>query len=277
MKHISTRAAAAVCAAITAVCGMQALSASAVNNAHPTTGNSQAYCNEPYNMSHNCYFWSVYNYPENSYWNTTVYSGKVLGEGFTTANISGTSQGSALTGAKAFARTLACSHFGSQNTIFVELPGGYANCPAVIRLGDQIVLTRNGSQHTIFITGINDETNTVYASEIVNNRVKHGVTFSCPQDGKLKRTSNNQTFNVSYVIRPAMEGDANGDCYIDIRDVDVAFRNEGNFNFPGKDYNTVMGAIDLNGSWTITHDDGMEIFYHINAGIMGGNYSYLTT
>ena len=279
MKHVLTKAAAAFCAAATAVCAMQAVTASAINSQHPTTGNTQASCEEPRNMGHNCYYWSVYNYPANTAWDQTVISGKVFGPGYSTTTISGNTQGTPLNGAVAWARKLACEHFGSANTIFTEQPASYANCLPAMKLGDQIVLTRNGQTHAVFVTGINfgNGNDSVTVSELVGGVIKYGVTYTVPVDGQLRRSSNGQTYNISYVVRPVKEGDANGDSSVDIMDVDFILSHTGVYNFPGSDYNTVMGACDLDGDWSISWQDAMAVYMNMNCGKLDGNYSYLVS
>ena len=273
MKHIATRAAAAFCAAITAVCAMQAVTASATTDAHPVSGNTQDSTEFGMNFGHNCYFWSVYNYPENSSWSTPVYQGKVLGPGYSQTNLSGISEGTQLPAPLAWARNLAISNYGSNRLYFTEQPASAVNTLSKMKQGDQIVMTRNSQKHAIFITGFSDTT--VYASELVNGRVKWGVEFSRYSATKLKRVSDGQIFTINYVVRPVKEGDANGDSIVDSNDVTWLSNHYNAYSFPGAEYNAQFGAADIDGDWQITWRDAMGVLMNNQEGRMTGNYSYL--
>ena len=124
MKNMKTRIAAAACAAITAVCGAQALSASAFNYGHPYSGNTQSWCQNPQNMGYNLHAWQSYGWPENSTFTQTVKAGTCVGKGFTTSHISSYTTSTTLRNSIGWVRYLANSHFGfdAAKAAWLELP-----------------------------------------------------------------------------------------------------------------------------------------------------------
>ena len=273
MKRITSRLAAAVFGAVTAVCAVQATAASAITDAHPVCGNTQDMCEYGRTLSQDVYFWSVHTYPENTIWNNTLTSGLVLGQGYTYTTISGNTQGSQLTGPVAWARNLAIEHFGSQNLVFTEQPASAYTQYSQMKGGDQIVLTRNGQTHALYVTGV--QSDRIYCSELVNNRIKWGVEYRLTSNGMLKRASNGQNYTINYFVRPVKEGDANGDSVVDVLDVDWILGHTNVYDFPGVDYNTQMAAADLQGTWVITWADALTVYMNCNDGRLSGDYSYV--
>ena len=272
MKRITSRLAAVIFGAVTAACTVQATVASAITDAHPVCGNTQEMCEYARTIAQDVYFWSVHTYPENTYWNETLTSSPVFGPGYSTTTISGNTQGAQLSDAVAWARNLAISHFGSENLVFTEQPASAYTEYSQMKAGDQIVLTRNGQTHALYVTGA--QLDRIYCSELVNHRVKWGVEFRLTNDGKLKRVSNGQKYTVNYFVRPVKEGDANGDSIVDVTDVDWILAHAGSYNFPDADYNTQMAAADLDGNWSLSWADAMCVYMNCEDGRMRGNYSY---
>ena len=283
MKHIKAKIAAVVFAAATAVCSMQAATASALYTGHENWYSAQSQDERELqrNFAHDLYF--IQNsYANQTTWNGTVYSGMVLGTGYTYANISGTQTGSALTGAAGWARNLANRFYGS-NVIYTEQPhdkitsfGDWRD----VTLGDQIVMHRNGSQHTVIVTGINSETGKFYCSELVGNKIYWGREFT-KIGTTIKRVSGNTSFTFDYVIRPVKVGDANGDSIVGFTDatwLDYQINYIGMPNFGTVCYEVYMAAVDFNNNWSIDAVDATEIFQHYGYGRMqGSDYKYVTT
>ena len=277
MKRTTTKAAATLCAALTAVCGMQAITASATTDAHPVSGNTQDSTEFGMNFSHNLYFWSVYNYPQGTQWSQTVRQGKVFGPGYSTTNLSGIAEGTALPASLAWARFLANGNYGSENLYYTEQPASIVDDTTQAKNGDQIVMTSNsGQKHAIFVTSVYSDYS-LSASELVNGRVQWGSGYVKFGYNKLRRTSDGTVFTVNYVVRPVKEGDANGDSVVDSSDVTWLSNHYNAYSFPGADYNVQMAAADIDGDWQITWRDAFGVLMNNSDGRMTGNYSYSTT
>ncbi len=275
MKHIASRAAAAFCAAITAVCVMQAVTASATTPAHPVSGNTQDSTEFGMNFGHNLYYWSVYNYPQNSQWSQTVRQGKVFGPGYSTTNLSGISEGQTLSAPLAWARHLAISNYGNEHLYFTEQPASTVDDVTTAKNGDQIVMTSSsGQKHAIFVTCVYTDY-TIDGSELVNGRVNWNSGYVKFGPNKLRRLSDGTVFTVDYVVRPVKEGDANGDSVVDSADVTWLSNHYNAYSFPGAYYNVQMAAADIDGDWQITWRDAFGVFMNNSEGRMTGNYSYL--
>ena len=277
MKRTTIKTAAALCAAITAVCGMQAVTASAITGAHPTSGNTQDSTEFGMNFSHNLYFWQVHHFPQGSAWSQTIRQGKVFGPGYSTANISGISEGTALPAPLAWVRSLAIGNYGSENLYFTEQPADIVDDIRTAKQGDQIVMTSSsGQQHAIFVTSVYSDYS-VNASELVNGCVQWGSGYVKFGYNKLRRISDGTVFTVNYVVRPVKEGDANGDSVVDSADFTWLSNHYNAYSFPGADYNATMAAADIDGDWQITWRDAMGVLMNNSDGRMTGNYSYCTT
>ena len=283
MKKIATRIAAAACAAITAACGAQALSASAFNNGHPYWENQQEYCESAYAMSRSRYFWINYgsngngNWAEGRSWSGTVKVGEVLGKGFKRTHVSNynpnywnnTNQNkserpqSSVSGARAWARTLACSHFGftAQQAVWLELPKTDFNYRGNFLRGDQVVFTNS---HAMFITAINDD-DTFVCSELRDGKIRWSTTYKMMGNYKLKNLSNNTTYTISYVARPVKEGDANGDGWVDRNDQIWVNNHNGNpyQNSTVYDNDVLLSAADVTGNWWLNSADASEIYSYM--------------
>lgn len=298
MKHIKSRIAAFACAAIAAACGMQALSASAFNNGHPYWDNQQEYCESAYAMSRNCYFWQTYggngngNWAEGKSWSGSIKAGELLGKGFEKSHTS-TLNGnywnqpnqnkanrpqSTISGARAWARTLACSHFGveAQKTVWLELPGDDGtmfNYRGNFMRGDQVVFTNN---HAVFVTGINDN-DTLTCCELRSGIIRWNVKYKIMGNHKLKNLSTSTTYTISYVARPVKEGDADGDGFVNRNDVIWVQRNNGGAYDDTKDREVLLSAADIDGTWWLTNADASLInnnMYEIG-GYMMGDFRYV--
>lgn len=278
MKNMKTRIAAAACAAITAVCGMQAMSASAFNYNHPYSGNTQSYCEEPRNMSYNLHAWQSYGYPENGTFTQSIKAGTCVGKGFTTTHISSYTNGTTLKNSIGWVRFLANSHFGFEpaKAAWLELPktdfGYYYN----YRQGDQIFLyNNNNGYHALFLTGVSGNTFTV--SEINGGKIKWGVKYTLMNDYKFKRNSDGKIYDLLYVARPIKEGDANGDGFVNRNDVIWIQGHNGGANYSGINRDLLMGAADVSGNWWLTNEDSSEIYSYMyeSKGYMTGDHRYV--
>ena len=282
MKNIKTRIAAAACAAITAFCGAQAMSASAFNYGHPYSGNTQEYCESAYAMSRNVRMWQTYgsngsgDWAEGCSWSPSVKAGKMVGRGFTTAHTSNYSTNQTLTGPVGWVRTLANSHYGfeAQKAAWMEIPSSYMNGWTSFRQGDQVILKSGNTTHAVFITYIDGET--FYCSELRSGKIRWGVQFKVTNYGAgLKRVSGGQQYTIQYVARPIKEGDANGDSYVDVTDVDWVGNHYGGGYISGTNRDILMAAADYTGNWWLDFDDSYGIMTHIQAGILGGDSRYV--
>lgn len=269
MKKMRARAAAVLCAAITTVCGAQALSASA----YSYTVNTQSYCENPMNMSHNVYLWSVYNYEEGERFTAKPKSGLVLGYGFSSNPTSGYYSGKTLTGSEAFARTLAEQHFGT--TTFMEYGGGKN---LSVRIGDQIHMFSGNSKKTVFLTSIG---NYNYCAEVddATKQIHWGTRYILHNGAFIQVDDNGsiiKSYTVDYVLRPIKRGDANGDSFVNAADVSYIANNFGKYanSFPGKRYDVMMAALDMNGNWQIDRTDADTVRLHYSNGILG-DYGYV--
>ena len=281
MKHIKSRIAAASCAAITAICGMQALSASAYNTNYPYTRNTQNFCQEPRNMSYNLHAWQSYGYPQGKKFSQTVDGGVLVGKGFTEAHISSYNNYNAqMTGPRAWVRFLANSHFGTVvegRGVWMELPSADFTGTGSFALGDQIIL--NGS-NALFVTGINSD-NTIYCSELISGKVAWSTQYKLTKSGnqpmQLQRIAGGSktTYTLNYVVRPVKEGDANGDGWVNLNDVIWTEGHYNCYNFPDENYNVQMAAADVNGNGQIDNGDRDIIYGHYYGGVMNGNYRYV--
>lgn len=297
MKNIKTRIAAAACAAITAFCGAQAMSASAFNYSHPYSGNDQEYC-ERYSMGRNLRMWQTYggdgtgNWAEGRSWSGSVKAGELLGKGYKKAHISSYNPSywsnpnlqknqrpeSTLYNAAAWARTLANSHFGfiAQQAVWLELPKSDFNYWSSFRPGDQIILS---SSHAVFVTNVNDN-GTLTCAELRSGKIRWGVNYQLLNNAQtLKRTSTNTSYTLQYVVRPVKEGDANGDGWVDRNDVFWCDSHLNNANVWSQyeDYDVRMAAADVSGNWNIDSADSTEIYSYMNEreGLMVLDHRYV--
>ena len=283
MKKIATRIAAAACAAITAVCGAQALSASAFNNGHPYWENTQEYCESSYALSRNRYFWQTYgsngsgDWGEGAYWNGTIKAGELLGKGFKRTHVSSFNSTywnnpnqdksqrpqSTLSGARAWARTLACSHYGftAQQAVWLELPATDFNYIGNFNQADQVVFT-NG--HAMFVSSVNDN-NTLTCVELRSNRIRWTTTYKLLSGNKLKNLATGTTYTISYVVRPVKEGDADGDGWVNRNDQIWVNNHNGNpyQNSTVYDNDVLLSAADVTGNWWLNNADASEIYSYM--------------
>ncbi|MBQ6039551.1 MAG: hypothetical protein K5705_03245 [Oscillospiraceae bacterium] len=275
MKNMKTRIAAAACAAITVLCGAQALNASAFNYGHPYSGNDQEWCEM--SMGRSLRMWQSYSHPEGSYWYQTVQAGTMVGKGFTTAHSSNWPVNQTLYGGIGWVRYLACSHFGFEQgkAAWLELPKTDFTSSGYYRRGDQIFLKQGNSYHAVFLTGINGDNFTV--SELDGTTVKWGVAYKRLSNYRLKRVSDGAIFNIQYVARPIAEGDANGDGWVNRNDVIWIEQHNGNANYSNVNNDLLLGAADVTGNWQLDSSDSSEIYAHMyeSEGYMVGNYRYV--
>ena len=279
---MKTRIAAAACAAITAVCGMQAMSASAFNHCYPYTYNTQE--GAFYTIGHDLYLWQCYGMPQNSYWNKTVKAGTMVGKGFTNSKISSYTTNQNLYNNMAFPRFLAASHFGmdQDKAAWIELPKAGFTAYGHYQGGDQIFLKNGNSWHCVFVESANS--NTFYCSELdSNNHVQWGVQYKLLSNQRLKRVSDGKIYNVQYVARPVKEGDADGSGMVNRDDViwieQRVANNYGNPNVSGCNNDLRKAAADVDGSGWLTLADSQEIYGHMyeSRGIMTGDYRFALT
>lgn len=276
MKHIRNRIAAAIIAAAAAACTMQAVTASAYvsNHAHWLTGQTQESTEYGANFAHSLYYLQrSYNNAGVNTYTDTVTSGVVFGPGYSTTTISGKHEGSVLTGTLAWARYLGHCFYG-QDTVFTEQPASRYSSISDIKQGDQIVISTSGRQYAVFVTSVGDSS--IYVSELWGDAIMWGIEFTRTSNNKLKRTYGGVTFNIDYIVRPAKEGDANGDSIVDFMDVVWIANNIGGSVASGVDYNTQMVAADLNGNWTFDQDDVLAVYNNAGYGRMNGDYRYIT-
>lgn len=281
MKHIKSKIAAVLSASVMTVSAAQGVTAFASQPAHQANlcGNTQESAEFGMNFSHNCYFWQMH-HPTNSNWNTTVRSGLVLGPGYTEQNISGVRRGDVLESSAAWARFLACSNYGDNDMVFTEQQWWDYVTVDQMKAGDQVVLrdVSTNQYHTVFVTSP-FTSNQIFCSEVVNGKVKWSVEFSRTRYF-MTRKGNNQRYEIMYFIRPAMEGDANGDSIVNGDDVTWINNNINNYSFPGVNYNVQMTAADVNGTWQIDAGDGMVVHFYSEDGHMthdanGNGYHYI--
>ena len=297
MKNIKTRIAAAACAAITAVCGMQAMSASAFNYGHPYTVNSQEWCYRNTGRSLRMWTSDTSSIKQGKTWNGTINAGTMVGMGFTTKHDSDLTNGQKLTGDAAFARYLACSHFGVKNgedgkAAWIDLPKTQFTAYGHYDFGDQIRLGRGNERHSIFVTyaTLNTKTNVteITCAEVVGKTINWNVKYqmirynnkSNTYFSQMKRVSDGKTYDVICVTRPVKEGDANGDGSVTRNDVQwiqnrVKY-NGGNPNVSGCNNDLRKTAADVDGTGWLTNDDANIIYSHMyeSWGIMMGDYRY---
>lgn len=281
MKNMKTRIAAAAFAAITAVCGMQAMSASAFNHCYPYTYGTQE--TALYTIGHDLYLWQCYGMPQNSNWSQTVKAGTMVGKGFTNSHLSSYSTNQNLFNQMAFPRYLAASHFGmdQDKAAWLELPASDFTAYGHFKGGEQIYLKLNGTYHAVFVE--NSSSNVLYCSELISNKVKWGVQYKLLSNNKLKRVSDGKTYNIQYVVCPVKEGDADGNGSVNRNDVQwieqrVA-NNYGNPNVSGCNNALRKAAADVDGSGWLTLADSQEIYGHMyeSKGIMTGDYRFALT
>ena len=282
MKHMKSRIAAVLSASVMTVAAAQGITASASQPAHSNNlcGNTQESAEFGMNFGHNMYYWQ-FNFPQNSTWTTKFYSGLVLGKGYTEQNISGTVRGQELERSAAWARMLACSNYGDDNMVFTEQSWrDYTNL-SQMRSGDQVVLrdVKTNVYHTVFVTAPSSN-DRIYCSELVSgNKVKWGVEFS-RTSYYMTRKSDSKKYEIMYFLRPAMEGDADGNGIVNSADVTWINNNINNYSFPGKNYIVQMTAADVNGTWQIDAGDGMVVHFYSEDGHMthdanGNGYHYI--
>ncbi|MBP0972108.1 MAG: hypothetical protein J5753_08730 [Oscillospiraceae bacterium] len=277
MKHISAKISAVLCAATATVLAFQSVTASAYNNAHKNwlTEQTQESTEFPMNFSHSLYYIQRYLREEGiTTYQNTIQSGLVLGQGYSTTNISGTQQGATLSGTAAWARYLANCFYG-WDTVYTEQRPQSRYSISEMKPGDQVVLSWNGTKRTVFVTSVSDDC--VYCSELWGDAIMWNIEFTRPTGNKMKRIYGGTEFTIDYFIRPVKEGDANGDSIVDFMDVVFLADNLGATYFSGKDHNTMFAASDLDGDWVIDQDDCIEVYYHVNENRMNGNYRYVTT
>ncbi|HAG12306.1 MAG TPA: hypothetical protein DCG49_00410 [Ruminococcus sp.] len=286
MKHIKTKIAAIACAAVSAVCGAQGITASAAAT-HGSTTQSQVEGNcdaVPFFM----HYISL-KFPTNSYWNsgnpnTVTYSynsgkttkvtvGKVCDSGFKTTNVyGGPTEGTQLTRSAAFARKLAEELFDTN--IFMRSGTGKTFTP---RVGDQITYyTGSGSAtHTVFITGVNG--GVTYADCQDNTGCKISLTNSCSFSNGVF-VKNGVGYSVKHVERPVKVGDVNGDSVVDGNDCTTLIKVQlGTFNFSGVNYDMMRAAADVDQDWVFyDQDDFNYIASHYHGGCLD-NHGYVKT
>ena len=274
MKNMKTRIAAAALAAITAVCGAQALSASAFNWGHPYSLNDQTWCYMSLGRSQR--MWQNYGLPEGGYFYQTVQAGTMVGKGFTTSHLSNWPKNQTLYGGIGWVRYLACSHFGFEQNkaAWLELPKTDFTSYAKYRGGDQVFLKQGSSYHAVFVTG--SYNSTLYCSELDGSIIKWGVEYKRMSNYKLKRVSDGQIFDIQYVARPIKEGDANGDGIVNASDVTWINQHNGGANYSGYNRDIMLAAADVDGTWWLNSNDASIIDANRNAdGYMDGDFRYV--
>ncbi|MBQ6039715.1 MAG: dockerin type I repeat-containing protein [Oscillospiraceae bacterium] len=294
MKNIKTRIAAVACAALAAVCGMQALSASAFNYCYPYSVNTQEWCYR--NTGRSSRMWQN-GMAQNSYWSQTVKAGTMVGKGFTNSHPGVFTTNQNLTNANAFVRYLACSHFGldASKAAWIELPKTQFTANGHYEFADQIFLARGNERHAVLCMAASVNSSNVTeltCAELVNNRVKWNVKYqmirynqnnSSSYFAKMKRVSDGKTYDIMYVARPVKEGDANGDGTVTRNDVQWIQQrisnNNGNPNVSGCNNNLRKAAADVNGSGWLDDGDYTTIYGHMyeSWSIMMGDYRYALT
>ena len=281
MKHMKSRIAAVLFAAVTTVCASQAITASAFEH----TSTSQDYCEEPYNMSYATRNWNLYgNYCDGETWNKKIYSGVVCGSGFSTTTYSKTYQGSQLQGSQAFCRMLAESYFGT--TTFME---HIVYSGTALKLGDQIKIDCGNEHRTIFVTYINGNTIRGFSLNDSTHKIIHGTeTFT--RSGWHLSSSNGKYYGMDYLTRPIKEYDANGDGIVTTADKNWIYNHIGKSQhecgFDNKRWDIFMHTLN-NNNWQIEYSDYYTIGYNLahlngtnqtnNTGRMtydGSNYYY---
>lgn len=271
MKTMKTRIAAAACAAITAICGAQALTASAFNYNHPYSLNTQEWCTR--NLGRSLRMWQSYGLAEGTYWSNSVKAGTMVGKGFTNAHISSYSTNQNIFNQMAFPRYLACSHFGfdAEKAAWMEIP--QADCNGCYEGGDQIFLKSNGTYHAVFVESYY---NTLYCSELDSSKhIRWNVTYERVGNTQLKRVRDGKIFDILYVARPIKEGDANGDGRVEVDDCGWIGSHYGNGIISGTNRDILMAAADVSGNWQIDWDDLYGIYTNMTGGIMGRDGRYV--
>ena len=207
MKNMKTRLAAAACAAISTVCSMQAISASAWQQFYYTT-NTQTECDQPYFMGQAQKRWARdYGINGGSTWNPSNYnvtSGTICGEGYSRYTQSTTNLGSPLYGSQAFCRFLAHSYFGTKTFMEKEI---YGSTP--IKQGDQIKIDKGNQTRTLFVIyvdNINPNTLDTFSLDSSN----HIQRETWERDGYYLKQGSTK-WMMDFTLRPIKEGDVNGD------------------------------------------------------------------
>ncbi|MBP0967663.1 MAG: hypothetical protein J5722_08510, partial [Oscillospiraceae bacterium] len=266
------RIAAALIAASAAFCSLQSVGASAYTYNHRNwlTQQTQDSTEYPMNFAHSLYYLQRSYSQSNIYTYTdTLYSGLVLGPGYSTTTISGLSQGTLLSGSLAWARYLGNSFYGSDTVYTEQYPSNLA-----LQQGDQIIMTWNNTKYALFVTSIDG--NHVYCSELWGSTIRWGEEF-IRTGNTMKRRFGGTEFTMNCVVRPVKEGDANGDSVVDYYDFAWIADHRNQYSFPGKHYETLMMAADLNGNWSLDDTDATTVLYNYNYGRMEGDYRYVTT
>lgn len=278
MKFAKLKIAAIAMAAISGVCSMQAITASA---AFQYTLTSQEVLERQSTMDTRVARW------KNSYWGTrflpnqafteTIYSDTVVGGFYNSYIPGGYWQGMSLnkTNGQGLARALAVDYFDT--TIFMSFPGGSKEFSP--RIGDQICLTRNGVTKFIFITR---DKSGIKAVELVDGKIKYDRSYGT---GNGFMTFGSERWNVAHYLRPIKEGDANGDSYVYLNGVhnfsgdDSYFQYYiGNSNL-GDWGNAKTAALTMNDDWSITQADYTtwynNLYYNSVNGCMRGNFGFI--
>lgn len=284
MKNIKTRIAAAAFAAVTTVCGMQAISASAWQQFYYTT-NKQEECDESYFMGQALKRWARDNgIYSGAYWNQNVASGVVCKEGYKSTTYSNTYEGTNLTDSAAFARYLAHSYFGTKTYMEICVIGS-----TDFKIGDQVRIGQGSAARTIFITNVNG--NQITAFSLDNSHHITYDTYTRTSAWYLKQ--GNTSIYVDYLTRPIKEGDVNGDGVFTTADLDWLKKKIGDqpYYYPksldqlgmsGSNYRLdIFARAVWANDWKIEYSAYYTIGYNLNnptpnnTGHMRGNYGFV--
>ncbi len=265
-------------AAISGVCSMQAITASA---AFQYTQTAQEVKERQSTMDTYVARWKSgwwnNDYLPNTYWNKTVYSGIIIGGGYNSYVPGSYHQNQALTGGMSLVRSLAQDYFEG-TTIFMSFGGGSKEFAP--RIGDQICISRNGSTRYLFITKTGSS---IKAVELVNGQIKYDRTYGV-NNGAM--TFNGDRWTVNNYLRPIKRGDANGDSYVylnahhNISGDAAVFQSYLTYGIPGTWSNAITAALDMNGDQQVTEKEDYKVWYnnlywYTTDGTMHGSYGYL--
>ena len=276
MKSAKLKIAAVAMAAISGVCSMQAITASA---AFQYTQTSQEVKERQSTMDTYVARWKSgwwnNDYLPNTTWNKTVVSGPIIGAGYSSTVPGGYHENQSLTGSKSLVRALAQDYFDT--TIFMSFFGGSKEFSP--RIGDQVCLKKGSTTKYIFITKGPSGTQAI---ELVNGKITYNRAYGV---GNGAMYYGNEYWSVQNYLRPVKEGDANGDSYVylnsfhNISGDDATFRSYLNYGIPGTWNNAITAALTMNDDWNVTWDDYQtwhdNLYYNSANGCMRGNFGYL--
>lgn len=176
-----------------------------------------------------------------------------------------------------FARKLAQDFYGipsANGGVWLKINLSEGNVS--LRVGDQL---RINDQHTIFITHISGNTVTFADCNGIGPCVIRWNGTATVNPGTCELTMDGSTYTMSYVFRPGMAGDVNGDSYVTSLDRDaILYMSYNHYPYTNNEVNRdyAYEAADLNNDGRITMDDWNIANAQLNYPILT-NQRFLTT